>query len=76
MTLYDHSTPRSSWSERRSLRKFRREREHLRVSEEVQLIPQTLITTLVALLVIAEAVCTLLCSRDIPSFTSIPAAAA
>jgi hypothetical protein len=58
--------PRESWNERRRLIRFRRQREHLKFSEEIKLVPRGLVIALLLLLVVAEVVTFVLCHNDFP----------
>ena len=55
-----------SWNERKRLIRFRRQREHLRFSEEIRLVPRALVMTMLAILIVAEAVVLTLCYHDFP----------
>jgi RNA polymerase subunit RPABC4/transcription elongation factor Spt4 len=56
----------SSWNERRRLIRFRRQREHLRFSEEIKLVPRGLVWAMFALLVIAELAAHVMLRSDFP----------
>ena len=56
----------STWNERKRLIRFRRQREHLRFSEEIKLVPRWLVYAMLALLVIAEAAALSMCSSSFP----------
>lgn len=61
-----YQPPVSGWSERKRLIRFRRQREHLRFSEEIKLVPRGLVIGVLALLALAEIVTLTLCAHDIP----------
>ena len=55
-----------SWTERRRLIRFRRQREHLRFSEELKLVPRGAVFAMITLLLIAEAIALSMCAHDVP----------
>src|SRR5215471_7349497 len=55
-----------SWNERKRLIRFRRRTEHLRFSEEIKLIPKSLVYLMLALLVLGEGIALRLCALNIP----------
>jgi hypothetical protein len=59
-------TSSTSWRERSRLIRFRRRKEHLKFSEELKLIPHTLINIMIVVLVLAQAVTLTLCYNNIP----------
>ena len=68
---HDRPPSNSSWRERRRLIRFRRRKEHLRFSEEMQLIPRTLINIMIIILCVAEGVLMTMCYNSIPEHWSI-----
>jgi hypothetical protein len=55
-----------SWNEKLRLIRFRRQKEHLRFTEEIKLIPGGLVVAMILLLVLGEAVALLLCRNNFP----------
>jgi RNA polymerase subunit RPABC4/transcription elongation factor Spt4 len=60
------ATNGGSWNERKRLIRFRRQREHLRFSEEIKLVPQGLVWVMVLLLVVLGGGALLACAKDFP----------
>jgi hypothetical protein len=56
----------SSWNERKRLIRFRRRTEHLRLSQEIKLVPRFLVATMLAILVLGEGIALTLCYHNIP----------
>jgi hypothetical protein len=61
----------TSWSERKRLMRFRRQREHLRFSEELKLVPRVLVWGMLALYAVLQSVALYMCSNDIPERWSV-----
>ena len=57
---------RGSWDERKRLIRFRRQREHLRFSEEIKLVPRGLVIGTLLLLGALIALAMFMCANDIP----------
>jgi zinc-ribbon domain len=55
-----------SWNEKKRLIRFRRRTEHLRFSEEIKLVPRSLVMTMIAILVLGEGIALWLCAHNIP----------
>jgi hypothetical protein len=56
----------NSWAEKKRLIRFRRRTEHLRFSEEIKLVPRSLVALMVAVLVLGQAIALTLCINNIP----------
>jgi len=56
----------TSWSERKRLMRFRRQREHLRFSEEIKLVPRGLAIVTLTLFAAAILLAMYLCAHDLP----------
>src|SRR3954469_17658935 len=56
----------TTWSERKRLNRFRRQREHLRFSEEIKLVPRGLVWGMLALFIVLEGIALTMCAHDIP----------
>jgi hypothetical protein len=55
-----------SWNERKRLIRFRRRTEHLRLSQEIKLVPRFLVVTMLAILVLGAPIALTLCYHNIP----------
>jgi RNA polymerase subunit RPABC4/transcription elongation factor Spt4 len=56
----------TSWSERKRLMRFRRQREHLRFSEEIKLVPRGLVIGTLTLFASLILLAMFLCAQDLP----------
>jgi hypothetical protein len=65
--MLQYQTPAAnSWNERKRLIRFRRRTEHLRLSQEIKLVPGFLVAMMVAILVLGEGIALTLCYHNIP----------
>src|SRR5512135_634420 len=55
-----------TWNERKRLIRFRRQREHLRFTEEIKLVPRGLVTGTLAVLAALIVLVLVLCGNDVP----------
>jgi hypothetical protein len=60
------STVSGSWNEKLRLIRFRRKKEHLRLAEEIKLVPRGILVAMGLLLVIGELIALTLCQHNIP----------
>jgi predicted RNA-binding Zn-ribbon protein involved in translation (DUF1610 family) len=56
----------TTWSERKRLMRFRRQREHLKFSEEIKLLPRGLVIGTLTLFAAAILLAMFMCAHDIP----------
>jgi double zinc ribbon protein len=64
--MLQYQSAAGSWNERKRLIRFRRRTEHLRFSQEIKLVPRSLVMAMLAILALGETIALTLCYHNIP----------